>query len=116
MVEVGVGVVEAEQGAEEMDLFLNMKMVVGTATGAILEVGVGEEDAVSEAVGEGDTMDLMRTCCKMEATIMIHLLKAVVEVVAEGGEIVEGAVDLDLMGRSRQLHEMLVWLSLFQRC
>lgn len=63
---------------QEMDLFLNMKMVVGTATGAILEVGVGEEDAVSEAVGEGDTMDLMRTCCKMEATIMIHLLKAVV--------------------------------------
>jgi len=57
------------------------------------------------AVEEDGTMDLRLIHNKMEDTIENHLFKAAV--VAVGGEIVEGAVALDLMGRSRQLHEAL---------
>ncbi|KAK9216890.1 hypothetical protein WN944_008902 [Citrus x changshan-huyou] len=89
---------------------LNMRMEVGTAIiGAILEVGVGGEDVVSVAVGEEDIMDLILMQGKMEATIMKHLLKAVV--VAVEGETVVGAVAIEQMGRSRQLHET-GWISL----
>lgn len=108
---VGVGLVEEGQEEEVMVLcLLNMRMEVGTAIiGAILEVGVEGEDVVSVAVGEEDIMDLILMQGKMEATIMKHLLKAVV--VAVEGETVVGAVAIEQMGRSRQLHET-GWISL----
>lgn len=107
---VGVGVAEEGQEEEVMVLcLLNMRMEVGTVIGAILEVGVEGEDVVSVAVGEEDIMDLILMQSKMEATIMKHLLKAVV--VAVEGETVVGAVAIEQMGRSRQLHET-GWISL----
>jgi len=58
-----------------------------------------------EAVEEDGTMDLRLMLNKMEDTIVNRLFKAAA--VAVGGEIVEGVVALDLMGRSRQQHEAL---------
>ena len=90
---------------QEMVLcLLSMKMEVGTATiEAMVGVGIEVEDEVSVAEGEEDTMDLIWTCSKMEATIMKCRLKAVVVVV--GGEtVVGGVVAIDQMGRSRQLY------------
>lgn len=58
-------------------------------------------------MGGEDIMGPMPRHSKMVATIMKHLLKAML--MAVGGEILEGVVDIDPMGRSRQLHEMLIW-------
>ena len=59
---------------------------------------------VSMTVDAKDTMDLSFISSKMEDTIMKPLLKVAV-VVDVARDIVEGAVGLDQMSRSRQLYE-----------
>lgn len=107
VVAVDVDVAEEGEGLEEMALCqLNLMMEVTTAVAVTSGVGAVGEDVVSEAVeGEGTTgPSLMDN--KMESTMKKHLLKLAMDVAVEGGDIVEGAVAIGLMGRSRQLLEV----------
>lgn len=104
MAGIGAVVVEEGAGVEGMGIYLpSMKMEVGIAIEDILGAEVVGEGVVHVAVDVEDTMGP-----KMEVMDMKHPVKAVAVVVE--GEIVEEAVDsdtmgLDLMDRSRQLHE-----------
>lgn len=107
MTEVGAVVVEEGRGVEGTVLsLLSMRTEAGTALVAMLGVEVEEEDVGSGAVDVEDTMDLSSIGCKMKATIMKPLPKVAVVVVV-AGDTVEGAVGLDLMGQSMQLHEVV---------
>lgn len=104
----GVEAVVAEegQGVEGMVLsLLSTRMEAGTAIVVMLGVEAEEEDEVSVAGDVAATMDLSLIGSKMEDTIMKPLLKVAVVVAVAGEDIVEGAVGLDQMGRTRQLHE-----------
>ncbi|KAG2698277.1 hypothetical protein I3760_07G143700 [Carya illinoinensis] len=104
MVVVGAAVAEEGQRLEGMVLCrLIMRTEEGTGVEVMLGVVVVEEGVVFVAVEGGGMVDLRLIHNKMEDTIEKHLFKAVD--VAVGGVIVEEAVALDPMCRSRQLHD-----------
>lgn len=110
VVEVEAVVVEGGEGLEVylgMVLCLpSMRMVVGIGIVDMLGGGVEAEVVVSVAVEEVGITALRLMLSRIwEATIRTLHFKAAVVVV--GGEIVEGVVVLDLMGRSMQLPEAL---------
>ena len=107
---VVVGVVEGLDPIMGMGmLLLSMRMEVGIGIVAMPEAGVEEEVFTSVVVEEEGTMALVLIISLMQkvTTRKLLLLKAVVADV--GGDIVEGVVVLDPMGRSMQLLGVLNW-------
>lgn len=109
------GVVEDEEGLEEMALhLLNMEMEAGTGVAAMPEVGAVEGVVAIEVVEEGEGMVVLRQIYnKIWGDIMKDLLQAVAVAVVVV-EDVEGAETIGQMGQLMEKPEAHnLWIPCF---